>query len=139
MATQVLTDAFVSIAGTDFSAYVKSVTLNYSAEVHDISAMGDTSRARLAGLKDWSADIEFYQDFADNSIDETLFGLVGTEAAIKIRKSKTDAISATNPEYQGNGIMSTFPILGTAVGEVVTTSVTFECSDGVALIRDIVA
>ena len=139
MAFKVLTDAFVSIGGTDFSDHVKSVTLNYSAEVHDVTAMGDASRSRLAGLKDWSVDIEFYQDFADNSIDETLFDAVGVETAIKVRSSKTDAISATNPEYQGNGIMSSFPIVGAAVGEVVMTSVTFECSDGVALIRDIVA
>ena len=48
MATRVLTDAFVSWAGVDLSDHVRSVTLTYSAELLDDTAMGDTAR-----LKRW--------------------------------------------------------------------------------------
>ncbi len=137
MAQEVLTDAFVSVNAVDLSDHVKQVTINYSKEILDATAMGDTGRRRLSGLADWSADIEFYQDYAASKVDATLQPLVGVQTAIKIRKSKTGAISATNPEYQGNGMLESLPVVSGSVGEVSMTSVTFQGSDGVALIRDI--
>ena len=139
MASEPLTDAFVSINGVDLSANVGSVTLNDSAELQVATAMGDAGQRRLAGLRDWSLEVEFFQDFAAAKVDETLQPLVGAaQFAVKFRKSKTDAISATNPEYQGNGMIDgDYPITAGAVGEVNKSSVTFVCADGAALIRDV--
>ena len=47
------------VGGTALSAWVRSLTLNYEAESLEDTAMGDTFRSRLAGLKDWSVDVEF--------------------------------------------------------------------------------
>ena len=73
MAKFVLTDAYVSLAANDLSDHVKSVTINYSADMQDDTAMGATSHARIGGLKDWSLDIEFHQDFAASNLDSILF------------------------------------------------------------------
>lgn len=137
MATEILKDAFVSINAVDLSDHVRQVAIDYSGEVHDITIMGDAGRRRLGGLKDWSMTVEMFQDFAAAEVDATVFGLVGVQTAIKVRKSKTDAISTTNPEYQGNGILESYPILGNQVGDPATVSMTFRGSDGAALIRDV--
>lgn len=136
MPTKVLTDAFVNINAVDLSDHVKSVKLNYSAELQEATAMGNTAKARKAGLKDASAEIEFYQDYDAAKVDATIFPLVGVQTAVRIRESKTNPISATNPEYQFNGIVESYPPLGAGVGEMHMTTVTIPASDGVALIRD---
>ena len=136
MATsKVLTDAFVSINGVDLSDHVQQVAINDDAELQDATAMGDAARRRLGGLRDWTLTLDFYQDFDAAKVDATLQPLIGVQTAIKVRESKTDAISATNPEYQGNGMLESYPIVAGSVGETHTVSVTFRGSDGVALIR----
>jgi len=63
MATFAFTDAYVSINSVDLSDHVRSVTINVEAEDLEDTAMGSTFRSRIGGLKDWSLDIEFNQDF----------------------------------------------------------------------------
>lgn len=128
MAKYVFNDAFVSINGVDLSDHVKSVTLNYSAELQETTAMGDTTRNRIGGLKDWSIEVEMYQNFAAASVDATLFGLVGTTFSVIVRADKSDAVSATNPNYTGTGILESYPPIGGGVGEVAMTSVTIQAA-----------
>jgi len=125
MATLVLTDAYVYLGGahiTDFSDYVKTVTLNYNAEMLDDSAMGDTTKSKKAGLFDWSIDLDLYQDYADNLVDEDLFALVGTTFTVKIRPTSGVAAPA-NPEYSGTGFLESFPPISGTVGEMAMTRI----------------
>ena len=55
MAEFVLTDPFISIAGTTMSDHFTSVALPVEAETQEATAFGDEWRTRLGGLKDWSA------------------------------------------------------------------------------------
>lgn len=125
MANFVFTDADVSIGGNDVSAYVSSVTINYSAEIQDTTAMGDTSRTRLGGLKDWSAEVELHQDFANSALDSILFPLVGTSVAVSI-KPTSSAVGTSNPNFNGNAILESYPPLGNSVGELATTSISLQ-------------
>lgn len=135
MGIEVLKDASVLINTVDLSDHVSQVTIEDGVELQDASAMGDAARRRLAGLRDWTLTLDFFQDFDAAKVDATLQPLIGVQTAIKVRKSKTDVIGATNPEYQGNGMLEGYPIVAGGVGETHTVSVTFRCSDGVALIR----
>ncbi|MCH8196457.1 MAG: radical SAM protein [Proteobacteria bacterium] len=135
MASKVLTDAFVSINSVDLSDQVQSVSITDTAELQDASAMGDKARRRKAGLRDWSMEITFYANYDASKVDATLDALIGVETALKVRERKADAIGATNPEYQGNGMLDSFPRIAGAVGEMHQLSVTFQGSDGIALIR----
>lgn len=125
MATQVLNDAFVSINGVDLSDWVQNVSLNYEAEMLDQTAMGDTTRKNIGGLKNWSVDLEFKQDFAAASVDATLFPLVGTTFTVIVRPTSA-AVSATNPNYTGTGILESYSPIDNGVGELATAPVTIQ-------------
>jgi len=123
MAELVLKDASVVINSVDLSDHVSSVTVNYSAEILDKTAMGADSRARLAGLKDFSLDVEFNQDYAASEIDATLFPLVGAAAFAVVIKPTSGAVTATNPSYSGNALLESYSPVGGAVGELAKVSV----------------
>lgn len=130
MAFLVLKNASVTVNSVDLSDHVKQVTLNYSAESIEDTAMGATFKSRVAGLKDWSVDVEFYQDYAASEVDATLFPLVGAAAFAIIVKPDAGATSATNPAYSGNVLLPEYTPVAGSVGEISMASVTFE-ADGI--------
>lgn len=134
MAVFVLTNAYVSVAGTEISTYVKSVTLEYKSELQDKTTMGNTTRARKGGLLDWTVTLELLQDFVDDGLDEDFFALVGQDAALAIRPVNT-TISTSNPEYQGTGVLEGYSPIGNAVGELAAFTATFQANS--ALVRDV--
>jgi hypothetical protein len=124
MAKFIWTDAFVSIGGNDVSDHVASVSLNYSADMQDDTAMGDLSHKRLGGLKDWSVDVEFHQDFAAGNIDALMFPLVGTQVAVIIRPVKGTAVGTSNPNYTGTACLESYKPIGGSVGDLAKTTIT---------------
>lgn len=122
MATFAFTDARVELNSVNLSTFVKSVTLEVSADELDDTAMGDTFRSRIGGLKDWNVQLEFNSDFAASAVDVTIFPLLGTTTTIKVRPT-TSAISATNPEFSGSVLISQANPVGNAVGDLASTSV----------------
>lgn len=133
MSELVLTNAFISVAGTDMSDHVRQITINYGSDIEDSSAMSVASHARLGGLKDWSVDVEFNQDYAVNDIDDKLFDLVGTSVALIIRPVAT-AKSTSNPEFTGNAILESYNPLQGAIGAIAIAPATFQGNG--ALARD---
>jgi hypothetical protein len=126
MAKMVLTDAFVSISGNDVSDHVKSVSLNYAADMQDATAMGDGTHKRLGGLKDWSMDVEFHQDFAAANLDSILFPLVGTSFTVIARPVKSTAVGTGNPNYTGTAILESYKPLGGSVGDLAMCNITLQ-------------
>lgn len=124
MASFAFTDASVVINAVDLSDHVRSVTLNVEAEDLEDTAMGDTFRSRIGGLKDWSIDIEFNQDFAASEIDATIFPILGTVVTVTV-KPTSSAVSATNPSYSGSVLVSEYNPLDGSVGDLATTSVSW--------------
>lgn len=129
MPTMVYTDAFVEINSIDLSDHVKSVTLNYEAELLDDTVMGTSgTRSNKPGLKNWSLEVEFLQDYAAASVDATLFGLIGANAfPIEVRPTSA-ARSATNPGFTGNAVLESYPPLTGEVGALGTASASFKCA-----------
>lgn len=123
MAELVLTDVSVSINAVDLSDHDTSVNLSYSAAIMEKTAMGDTFVTRIAGLKDWSASVEFNQDYAANEVDATIFPLVGTSVTV-IFKPTSGAVSATNPSYSGAAFVESYDCLSGSVGDVQKAPVT---------------
>ena len=125
MATFAMTDASVVINSVDLSDHVRQVTLNVSADELDDTAMGDTFRSRIGGLKDWSVTLEFNQDFAASEVDATLWPLLGTTTTITV-KPTSSAVGATNPSYSGSVLVSQYNPMTNGVGDLATTSVTWQ-------------
>jgi hypothetical protein len=133
MAEIVLTDALVKVGSsvsptTTLWKHVRSVAITYTAELHDKTAMGgDGFRARIAGLKDWNATVEFNQDFANALVEETLWNLVGVASSacwISIKPTSA-AAAAGNPRYYGRCCLEGVPV-GGGVGELAVASATFQ-------------
>jgi hypothetical protein len=123
MAEFVLTNAHLTVNSVDLSDHVRSVTVNYSAELQDTTAMSDTSRGRLAGLKEWSVDVDFNQDYAASKVDATLFGLVGAAAFTIAVRPVAATITTTNPEYTGSALLESYTPISGSVGDGATASV----------------
>ena len=138
MVQKVLTNAKVLIGASDVSDHVKSVNLEYTVDAVDATKMGDTTKNSKVGLRDIKCDLELHQDYADNSIDEIIFGFLESGAinAIAIRPDNA-AISANNPEYQFSAFVSSHSPVAGSVGEGPMTKVTLTPSGGGALVRDI--
>lgn len=115
-------DGRVEINSVVLSSFVRAVNLNISADELDDTAMGDTYRSRIGGLKDWSAGIEFNSDFAASAVDATLFPLLGSVTTCKFRPTSA-AIAATNPEYSGSLLVSQYNPMGNSVGDLATVNV----------------
>lgn len=129
MATLIYDDAYFTINSVNLSDHVKSLTLNYEAEAQDDTAMSDNTRSSLGGLKNWSVSVEFHQDYAAGEVDVTVFSLVGTSTAIEIRPTSA-AVSATNPSYTGNGMVTTYSPLSGAVGDILPATIEIVPSKG---------
>lgn len=130
MSAFILKDAEIIINTVDLSDHVLSAQLNYSGDLQEDTSMGDGTRSRLSGLKDWSLEVTFKQDYASGSVDATLFSLIGAAStAVSFKPVKSDAIGETNPKYNGNAILESYPPVGGGVGELAQTTVTFQ-ADG---------
>jgi len=125
MAKFVTTDYSITLDSTDFSNSIASVTLELTAETQETTAFGDTARTRVSGLKDGSLSIDFHQDFGASSVDATFFPLLGTSIPFEI-KPLSDAVSATNPAYSGNCIVTQYSPFDSSVGDLATLSVSWE-------------
>lgn len=122
MASFAFIDARLEINSVVLSGFCKAVTLNISADELDDTAFGDTFRSRIAGLKDWSVQLEFNSDFAASAVDATLYPLLGSTTTTKVRPTSA-AIGSTNPEYSGSALVSQYNPMGNSVGDLATVSV----------------
>jgi hypothetical protein len=122
MASFAFIDGRVEVNSVNLSSYVRAVTLEVSADELEDTAMGDTYRSKIGGLKDWSVQLEFNSDFASSAVDATLWPLLGTTTTVKVRPT-TSSIGSTNPEYSGSALVSQYNPFGNSVGDLATVSV----------------
>jgi len=139
MARLVLTNVEVTIGGVSLADHIASVTLGSTYDVLETTAFKGgnvpaAAKTRTAGLVDNSVTLEFHQDFAAGSVNATIYPLLGTEVAVKVQPVN-GAISATNPEYQFNAVVSEWTPLNGAVGELATASVTWPITG--AIVQDV--
>ena len=121
----VLTNAYISVGGVDLSDLVASVTLNETFDVVETTAFSSTAaKTRVAGLEDNSISLEFHQDYATSEVEQTIYPLLGTSAAV-IVKPNGSVTGAFNPSYTCNAIISEWTPLNGTVGELATASVTW--------------
>lgn len=123
-------DAEVTVNAIDLSSFVRSVTLDVNNEILETTAMGDTTRVKIAGMKDWSASVEFYNSFYTAEVDATLWPLndAGTVFTLTVMPNLTDGISEVNPKYTGSVILPNYQPIAGAHNDVLMSTVSFESS-----------
>jgi hypothetical protein len=125
MARIVLTNAFISVGGVDLSDLVASVSLSETFDIVETTAFSSTAaKTRVAGLEDNSITLEFHQDYATSEVEQTIYPLLGTAAAV-IVKPNGSSTSAFNPSYSCSAIISEWTPINGSVGELATASVTW--------------
>lgn len=135
MARFVATDYNITINGTDFSDSIAAVTMDVTSEEQDVTAFGGSGyRSRIGGLKDASVSLDFHQDFGAAAIDATLFPLLGANATVVV-KPTSGAISATNPSYTGEFLVSQYTPFASTVGDLATLSVSWNLAGTAGIVR----
>ena len=125
MSTLVYTNAKIEIKGVDLSSHASEVALNYASETQDETAMGDDTRIRKGGLKDWSVDVTFHQDYAAAAVDATLFSVVGTTVCVEVRPQNICS-TVTNPIYSGIAVLESYNPLGGSVGALLDAPISLQ-------------
>lgn len=124
MAKFVATDYKITINGTNLSTSLASVELPIEIEEQDTTSFGSEWRTRIAGLKSGSITLEFHQDFGAGAIDSLLWPLLGTNGTVVV--SPTSAtVSATNPSFTGQFLVTQYSPFASTVGDLATLSVSW--------------
>ena len=146
MAKIVLTNPVVIFETTnDFSDFISSITLSTVHDVLDVTPVqeGTIYKEVIAGVGTNSVSFDFYQDFANNSIEEFFGGVppyttepnrVGTKVSCTVRPNNA-VKSASNPEYQFEALVTEWTPLNASVGQLSTISVQWPISG--AITKDI--
>ena len=146
MAKIVLTNAYVVFEGTtDLSDHISSISLSTVHDILDVTPVqaGVIYKEVIAGVGTNSVSFDFYQDFANNSVEEFFGGVppyssepnrVGTKVSCVVRPLNAPK-SATNPEYQFQALVTSWTPLNADVGQLSTISVSWPISG--AITKDI--
>jgi len=119
-------DGYVKLNNVDLSDHVTNIDLNIDVDELPSHAMGVSWTEALAGLKSWSVDVTYRQDYAAANVDATNWALVGTTSkAIDIRPTSTN-VAATNPRYYGNIILTSYSPVSGEVGTIQEPTVTYK-------------
>jgi hypothetical protein len=127
MAKLVLTNASVSIAGTDLSTSITNITLETKYDIIETTTFGNTSKTRIAGLADNQITLDFTQDYGASSVESTIYPLLGTLTTVIIQPVAGSA-TTTNPKYTVSALVSDWTPLKGGVGQLATASVTWPIS-----------
>ena len=130
MGIEILSNAKLYMAGSDFTGQINSLALAYGAETQEATVFGDTGRRRLAGLPDVNmsqagffdaeiTDADLHTNIGVNNVPVTVAPNAGTEGL--------DAFffQALHGEYTPGG----------TVGELLAYTVTAQGSGGLPLIK----
>jgi len=120
----------VSIDDNDLSAYANSITFGRTADSHDVTTFGKSSRVYASGLKDSTATIEgIYDDTAETGPGAVLRPLVGAGAVELVYE----------PEGTGSGKpIATVDVIVTsyeessAVGDMIMWTAELQGTDDIA-------
>lgn len=126
MATStVLSNPVVTVGAVDLSDQCTSAQFTQNYPALTTTAFGVTDNTYGKGLGDHELVLELYMSYAASETYATLKDLVGTTTTV-IVKPATGADSATNPGFTLTGCYLEALPHNFALGEFVTTSITFK-------------
>ena len=105
MAHFVYFNSYLSLGGTDVSSHLRSLQADHSQDTPDDPVMGDIFMSRLAGVRDYGVTPVFSDDYETGDLDEDIDALWGTTFTVAWRPD-AGVRSASNPEYQFTGVLS---------------------------------
>src|SRR4051812_11727263 len=127
MAKELLKDCLVTWNATALGNIVTAAEVNGDVEVQDATGFGDTSRVKVLGFTNWTMSLTFQDDFAAAGFNKLRFDawLAAVAVPIKVRHA-SGVIGPTNPEWQGNCLITRTPLFNAAVGQISGGQITLE-------------
>jgi hypothetical protein len=126
----ILTQPAIVINSIDLTTHIDQITIEQSYNDIDVSTFGTTSKLHLAGLSDNKFTISFLQDFANGSVDQTIFPLVGGTTSVSV-KPTTNATSTVNPAYTFTVVVLDWKPIDATVGAVSKSAATWPITGNV--------
>jgi hypothetical protein len=111
----------------DLSDHVTAITINQSFDELEVTAMGDSSHKFTKGLEASTVTLDFLNDTASASVNQTLKAAYGTTVPIVIKQTSS-AVSATNPSYSTTVLINNLTQVNGAVGDISSQSLTLTCN-----------
>ena len=130
MAKFVLTNPEITVNSVDLSSHVASVSVTESYAEVTTTGFGDTAVTRIAGLGDHSVSLDFHEDFSSSEVHQTVASLVGGTTTVTV-KPVNETTTATNPSFSMTVLVTEWPLLNGAVGELASASVTWPVSGSI--------
>jgi hypothetical protein len=127
MAKFVATDVTTTLNGSDISSSLAQVELNITADEVETTSFGTANagwRTYTVGLKQATVTLQFHQDFGAGGIDSVLWPLLNTNGTFVV-KPTSGTVSATNPSYAFQALISQYSPIASSVGDLASFSVTF--------------
>jgi len=132
MAKFVLTNPEIQINSVSLASHVASVTVSESYSEVATTAFGDTAVTRIAGLGDHSVSLDFHEDFSATEVHATIYPLLSGTTTLVV-KPVNETTSSTNPSYTMTVLVTEWPLLNGAVGDLATASVTWPVSGSITV------
>ena len=132
MAIYLSNGVVVTLNSVDLSDHVTSATINRSFDELEVTAMGDTAHKFVKGLEASTITLDFLNDTATSQVLQTLQAAWGTTVALTLKQT-SDAISASNPEYQTTILVNNTTDINGAVGDISSQSITFTCNSPIVV------
>ena len=130
MAKFVLTNPEIQINSVSLADHVASVTVSESYAEVATTAFGDTAVTRIAGLGDHSVSLDFHEDFSATEVHATIYPLLSGTTTLVV-KPVNETTSSTNPSYTMTVLVTEWPVLNGAVGDLASADVTWPVSGAI--------
>lgn len=129
-------DISITVNGTDLSASLRGLTFTQGVEQQEATAHGDNWRFFEAGLQTGSITAQFWQDYADSSVDDTISGLLSdADGFVVVIKPTSGAVGAGNPSFTATMNIENYERFSGEVGDKAICSVDFALAASTGFVR----
>lgn len=138
MAALVADDFYLIVNSVNMSSFASEITTDFTREELDETTFGDDTKFMRPGLKSWSINVTFFQNYAGSTVDPTIWPLIdnGTAFAVELRPT-SGAVSTTNPKYT-SAVAYAFSYsnpVGGSIGQMATVQITIKPGKGGDFVR----
>jgi hypothetical protein len=135
MAKRIALKDHISVDAVDLSNFARSVEFSSEHERVDVSGFNSTgANEYLAGQTEQEVTVEFFGSYGAAEVHQTLYPIHQNReiVAFEWRPDQTAAVSATNPQLEGNVQLLTYSP-GVTRGEEEAWEATFVAADAAGL------
>lgn len=129
----VLTDATIELGGGSVTSKASKIELPVEVDELDVTVFGGQWKQRTGGLLDAKLSAAFFNDYADNDLDEKMWGWVIGRVPIPFAvQAASGAPAPSNPRWSGLVLPKGYSPIGGDVGSVNKFDISWPTSGAVA-------